>query len=545
MAGTRTWVGSVAVLLAVTAPTAAAEGLLEQVNRELVLAVQKAKPSVVAVHHGPTGPAGIPMGADTWLSGVVVDGEGHVVTTGIRNGRRSQRILVRDGRGRRHEATFIAHDPRTDLTLLHVKGAKLTPVRMAEGAPPPAGSLVMVVGNPYGLAGSMALGNVSGVNRQVATAGVLRTGLIQFSAPVNPGDSGACLANIKGEMVGLVTASLGSPTVRTFVGPQGGGDIRTLLQQTRPVQSIGFALPVRLVRRSVEAMKKGEPLKQGYLGIIGEPPEDERQPEGARIDKVMPESPAAKAGLRAGDVIVRFAGKPVRGFDDLRRCVEDTAPGSKVELNVRRPDKPEAVETVEVTIGQRPEVDRGSMPGMPKWHQWQGMPFGQTASLGVRVQQLTPAMRERLKAPANKGTLINHVHAGSGAAEAGLQPLDVILSLGGTETNSPADLIDAVGRHRPGKDVTLVIWRDGARQEVTVRLRPGGAWGGTPFPEGMDWESLRRHLPPDLWERMQPPSPDVRRQYEQQLKELKEQLRRMQEEMRKLRKGQAPATQGV
>ena len=205
--GRWAWLALVWVAPVGSAVQASTVGQLEQ---ELIAAVHRVRPSVVAIKiHDVPWPGG-PV-HDKWASGVAIDNQGHVVAVGVPQPARQGKLEVVDVQGRTFAATFVGYDSHENLSVIKINPSQVMPVRLAGDALPKEGALIIAVGNPYGFAGSVCYGNVSGLNRSVGVGGVQRAGLVQFTAPINPGDSGGCLANIRGEMIGVIASSLARP----------------------------------------------------------------------------------------------------------------------------------------------------------------------------------------------------------------------------------------------------------------------------------------------------------------------------------------------
>ena len=525
-AGRFQWVWGV-VLGASAVGASAHAGVVDQLERELIAAVNRVRPSVVAIkiHQAPW--PGAPV-HDRWASGVVVDRHGHVVTVGVTQVRRDGKLEVTDHQGQTHSAHFVGYDSHENLTVLKIDPGRgrVPSVPMGPDAPPCEGTLIIAAGNAYGYSGTVTYGNVSGLNRSIGVGGVQRAGLIQFTAPINPGDSGGCLANAHGQMIGVIASTLAGPPW-TWQAHRGRASVPLL---TLPPQAIGFAVPVARVRRVVAALTAGGRVERGYLGVYGRPgPEG----QGAHVLRVIPGSPAEKAGLQPDDTITSFAKQAIHGFEDLRLAVERTKPGTTVAVVVRRGG---ATVTLRVAVGEKPvakvqpsvgpygdwrdvlprgvpgEIDKWLPPGARAYVYGQHKPL-----LGVRTQELSPQMRQRLGLPAGKGVLIAEVLPNTPAANVGLQAADILLRVDDTDVDDPGRLPDVLRRIGPGKRVRLTLKRDKTDLVVVVRLAQVDA------PKAGHWHHRRPGL-----------APDVEKEYRRRIEDLEKQIKQMRERLKRL-----------
>jgi serine protease Do len=357
---------------------------------------------------------------------------------------------------------------------------------------PEVGSAVFVVGNPYGLSHSVSVGVVSGLDRSVSFTGGVGRGLIQFTAPVFPGDGGGLLADRDGRMLGIVSTALNDPAADDASG--------------RRVNGIGFAIPARELRRIAQRLREGQRVERGYLGLTAEDVEQ----GGVRVVSVLGDSPAQRAGLREGDVIQTMNDRAVEDFDDLAGQIERLSPGTEITLHGKRGDDEF---TVQAVLGERPVVSR-RMP-LPPWPErwdpntslprsfWDMEAFRRAAPwvdtdgavLGVRTQPITETLARSLGLPNSDGALISSVVPGSPADRAGLRALDVIVGLNGEPVQSSAQLYERIRRLEPAATVQIDLMRDGETKSVEVTLAQPGSdftrWRGVvPWPS----ESQRGRL---------------------------------------------------
>jgi serine protease Do len=292
-------------------------------------------------------------------SGVIVSAEGHIITNNHvvdAEGRR-QTLRVRLSNGHEYPATVEGTDAETDLALLKIeaKGAALVPIRFANSDQVRVGHLCLAVGSPFGYSHSVTFGTVSAKHRHAQLSQPYQD-FIQTDAPINPGNSGGALVNIKGELVGINTA---------------------IVSQTRGSDGVGLAISSNLVKFVSDQLQQYKRVRRGYLGIrprdleevvevYGIKSMDEliadvglKSPRGVFVDFVEAGSPAAKAGLKKGDVVVEFNGEPVSGQSDMFFKVAKVNPGATVSLTVMRS---KAERAFKIDLIERPTVDFRTRP---------------------------------------------------------------------------------------------------------------------------------------------------------------------------------------
>jgi putative serine protease PepD len=263
-----------------------------------------------------------PEGDSATGSGFVIDEDGHVVTNQhVVSGR--ERVSVRFSDGTETTARVVGEDPSTDIALLELQNMPegVEPLELGSAEGLEIGDLVVAIGSPFGLEGTVTTGIVSALDRELtAPDGFTIDGAIQTDAAINPGNSGGPLLDGQGRVVG----------VNSQIASESGGN-----------DGIGYAVPVETVKDVVEALESGRAIERPWLGVrIAD-----AAGGGAQLVDVVDGSPADDAGLRAGDVVVQIAGEAVGDGGDLRRAVADRDPGDELELEVRRDG-----ETREVTV---------------------------------------------------------------------------------------------------------------------------------------------------------------------------------------------------
>jgi serine protease Do len=437
-------------------------------------------------------------GAPTVLSAVALDDDGYIVTVGLRSPL-NRTFVVKDCAGKKHEARWVAGDEPTGLALLKLEPGVAHPPPMTTSLPA-VGSAVIVVGNPFGLSHSVSVGVVSGLDRTISFSGGVSRGMIQFTAPVFPGDGGGLLADHDGRMLGLVSTALKDPA--------------TDEASDHRISGIAFAIPAPELHRIVQRLRDGQKVERGYLGLTAEDVEG----VGVRVIHVVKDSPAQKARIREGDLLEALDDRAVIDFDDLAGRIERLRPGMEVTLHVKRAD--EELD-VQATLGDRPGLSGSSRrvvlppwpdrtdpklaPSSPRWDFDHLRRIGPSidvdgAMLGVHTQAVTESLAKSLGLPSREGALVNSVMPGSPADRAGLRASDVIISLNDEAVRSPLQLHERIRKLEPQSKVRVQFVRDGKAEAVEVTLgqaAPGIAtdeavrWPGTaPWPA----ESLRMRL---------------------------------------------------
>ena len=332
-------------------------------------------------------------------SGVPIDPDGYLLTN-EHVIRKASKIHVTLADGKALEAILIASDRAADLALCRVDAGKPLPWISVDGR---SGLLIgepaIALGNPFGLENSVTVGVVSAKDRSLLSDGrVAYKDLVQTDASINPGNSGGPLLNIEGELIGINTAIYSE------------------------AQGIGFAIPVSRARRALADMLDPRRLKgAGWTGldpVFGE--------EGLAVDAAAPGSPAARAGIRAGDRIASVGGKPASGFFPCLRALGALRPGDPLALRVLRDGKPLEM-TLKAAAAPTPSVDQRLK-----------------ARLGISAQALAPDLAERLGLQVDSGCLVGEVAPGGSAARAGLAPGDVIVRAGRQTFRDPEGLMAAL-----------------------------------------------------------------------------------------------------
>ncbi|MFN7710386.1 MAG: Do family serine endopeptidase [Holosporales bacterium] len=365
------------------------------------------------------------------------------------------------------KATVVGRDPRTDLALLKVvTDKKLTTVEWADPKDLRVGDWLIAIGNPFGLGGTVTVGIVSNIARDLSAkapglaAADYIDGYIQTDASINMGNSGGPMFNVQGKVIGISTAIF-SPN---------GGNI-----------GIGFGVPVDIGRTVIDQLKNFGRTKRGWLGVELQEVDKStaealglEKPSGALVKQVVITSPAAKAGVKRGDVIVKFNGQAVRDLRALPRLVGESAIGQKATITVWRAGKEVNLEAV---VGQFEEAEEAGLIAEEGDERLPSTTKGERV-LGLTLQPLRPNYAERYGLPDDtKAVMVVHVDPDSDAAEKGVRPGDLITEIiVGTRTEkitTPAQVAKLVEEARKSgrKQVLLLMNRGGTLRYIPVALQ--------------------------------------------------------------------------
>ncbi|MBI2540124.1 MAG: DegQ family serine endoprotease [Deltaproteobacteria bacterium] len=365
-------------------------------------------------------------------SGILISREGEILTNYhvVKN---AEAIKVRLADQGEYEARVVGKDERTDLALIRInRGPSNLPVaRWGNSAALEVGDWVVAIGNPFGLDLTVTAGIVSAKGRVIGAGPY--DNFIQTDASINPGNSGGPLINMQGEVVGVNTA----------IFSQSGGNI-----------GIGFAIPVDLAKKVVDQLRKNGRVVRGWLGIRAQDVTPQLaaalgigRTSGvtAVVTDVAENSPAAEAGIKPGDVILEYNGKPLPKSQDLPSLVADTVPGHKVTLKIIR-EKSERI--IAARVGEVPEEREVA-----------AQPEGRDGDIGLRVQKVTPELSRRLGLATTKGVIVIDVKPGSPADSAGIEPGDVIREVNQRPVNTVKDFENSVRQNRRGDRLLLLVQR--------------------------------------------------------------------------------------
>ena len=361
-------------------------------------------------------------------SGVIVDPSG-IALTNAHVVEKATEIEVVTTDGNKHKAKIVGMDKRTDLAVLQLDDGKgqFKYARLGDSDKLQVGDWVIAVGSPFGLQATVTAGIISAKARNIGQSAF--DDFLQTDAAINPGNSGGPLVNMQGEVVGINTAIVA------------GGS------------GIGFAIPSNLARKIYTELQTKGRVTRGWLGVSIQPltPElarsfNAKDTKGVLISDVVPDSPAAKAGLKPGDILLEFQGKKMEGPADLQKAVGLAEPGQEAKTKIWR-DQSER--TVDITIGEAPD-DREA----------QQRPSRATPSaLGLDVRPITPDVARQLNLKSTEGVIVARVEEGSPAAESGIQRGDVIREINRQRVRSMADYERLTKDVKDGDRLTVLLQR--------------------------------------------------------------------------------------
>lgn len=375
-------------------------------------------------------------------SGVVVTKDGYILTNNhVVDGAEEVKVALQDGR--EFSAKVIGRDPKTDVAVIKIDARNLPAVPMADSDKVEVGDVVLAIGNPFGIGQTVTTGIVSATGRAGAV-GLDYEDFIQTDAAINPGNSGGALVDAEGRLIGINTAILS----------RSGGN-----------QGIGFAIPTNLARDVMDSLIKDGHVTRGYLGVMIQDVTPAlgrefklKDNQGALVGDVTPDSPAQKAGLKNGDVILDFNGKQVKDSRHLKLEVARTTPGDTVPVKVLRNGE---TRTLEVKVKALPGSEQLANNN-------DGQPDDTGTLNGVTVTDLDSAVRRQLDIPNNvKGVLVTQVDPSSASAEAGLRPGDVIQEINRKPVKSAEEAVQMTEK-ATDKTSLLRIWRNGGSRYVVV-----------------------------------------------------------------------------
>ncbi|MBM4128579.1 MAG: DegQ family serine endoprotease [Nitrospira sp.] len=374
-------------------------------------------------------------------SGVIVDPKGYILTSShVIQGAEEIKVTLYDKR--EFKGTLVGSDVMTDIAVIKIEAADLRAIKWGDSDKLRVGETVLAIGSPYGLTGTVTMGIVSAVGR--ANVGIAEyEDFIQTDAAINPGNSGGALVNVRGEVAGINSA---------------------IFSTTGGYQGIGFAVPSNMAKAVMDSLIKHGKVIRGWLGVTIQniTPELAKQfnlkdEKGALIGDVVEGSPAEKAGLQRGDVIIEYQGKKFDEPYQLRNMVASTAPGDVADVKIIREGR---VEKKKVTIGELPsEIQRAAK--------------GDYDNLlrGVTVQNLTQEIYRELRLPKKlKGVVITNIDEESPARMV-LTRGDVIQEINKNKITSVQDYEKVVSKIGPGENILLVIFRGGSSVYITLSAK--------------------------------------------------------------------------
>lgn len=378
-------------------------------------------------------------------SGVIVSKDGYIITNNhVVEQSEDIRVILYDKRS--FKGKVVGSDPKTDIAVVKISSDNLPVAPWGDSDRLQVGEFVLAIGNPFGLSHTVTMGIISAVGR--ANVGIADyEDFIQTDAAINPGNSGGPLVNTKGELIGINTA---------------------IFSRSGGYQGIGFAVPSNMARLVMDQLMKQGKIVRGWLGVTIQDITPElslkfglKDSKGALVGDIAKGSPAEKAGIVRGDVILEFNGKEIKSVGSLRNMVAQSRVGSQVKLRILRNGKEQDLSAV---IAELPK-DVAGVPG-------ESLPedIQRNAFSGISVIDLTKEIARQLGLGAGeKGVVVVRVDSGSAADEAGLKKGDVIQEIDKKKITGVGDYKKISSAMEPGDTTLLFVNRGGRRFYVTLK----------------------------------------------------------------------------
>jgi serine protease Do len=391
-------------------------------------------------------------------TGFIIDKTGFILTNNhVVEG--ADRIWVKPYGAQRTEqyaAKVVGRDALTDSALIQLTEMPpnaLQEAKFGDSDQMQQGDWVMAIGNPFELGHTVTVGVISAIGRPTGGVNGRPVNMLQTDAAINPGNSGGPLLNVRGEVVGINTAIYTSRASASNIG-------------------IGFATPINVIRDLLPQLRAGKVVR-GVIGVnvrVDPISKDESvalglpNTNGAVLSSVTPGQPADKAGLRPGDVIVEFNGRPVQNNEALVAMVVATKPGTNVPMTIYRDNKRQ---TLSITIG---ELDLDAEQNLQSRRAEPGEPAD--TGFGMTLEPITPDIARQLELPRGSGgAIVAEVERGSAADAAGVVPNDVILQVNRQPVANLGEIQRLLQAAPAGRPVFVLLWRDGQQLFVTLRKR--------------------------------------------------------------------------
>jgi len=375
-------------------------------------------------------------------SGFIISKDGYILTNNhVVGDVDTITVELKDGR-KFENAKLIGTDPDSEVALIKIDGGDFPTLPMGNSEKIEIGDWVIAIGNPFGLNETVTVGVISAVGRSNVHIAAYED-FIQTDAAINPGNSGGPLINLDGQVIGINTA---------------------IFSQSGGYMGIGFAIPINMARAIEEQLKKQGRVVRGYLGILGEDITKDmadllqlKDSQGVIVAYVEKGSPAEKDGLKSYDILLQMNGKKLESYDSFRNEIAVLPPGSKVNFLVMRDGK---VSDIVVTLADRSaETAQSRRPAAPQQSQ---------EALGIEAQNLTRDIAQQLGYSLGDGVLVASVVPGSPAAQAGIQPGDLIQGVNQVRVTSAEEFDQAVQKSMKNKKVLLLVRRGQYSRFVVV-----------------------------------------------------------------------------
>lgn len=372
-------------------------------------------------------------------SGFIISRDGTILTNNhvVEN---ADEIVVKLSTQKEYKAKVVGRDPKTDIAVIKIEpDSDLVPVKLGDSDKLQVGEWVMAIGSPFGLEQTVTAGIVSAKGRFIGQGSY--DDFIQTDAAINPGNSGGPLLSVNGEVVGINTA----------IFSRSGGNI-----------GIGFAIPINLAKELLPDLQSKGKVTRGWLGVYIQKVTPDiaeslglEESRGALVANIMPDTPAAAAGLEVGDVITEFDGHPIKDSNELPMLVAKSPIGKKVKVKVVRRGE---TSTMNVTVGELKEEEAA-------------VASGKTEDFGLTVQNLTPELAESIGVdPGTRGVVVVGVTPGSPADDAGLRRGDIVVEV----NRQPVDNLNSYRKAIQGastkKNILFLVKREDST--IFLALKP-------------------------------------------------------------------------
>jgi serine protease Do len=379
-------------------------------------------------------------------SGFIIDKEGFILTNNhVIDGADEIVVLIEEGGNgeKEYDAKLIGADSKTDIALIKLilkDGDKknFPAVSLGNSDKLEVGEWVVAIGNPFGLSHTVTVGVVSAKERNIGSGPYDE--FIQTDASINPGNSGGPLMNIKGEVIGINTAIISGNT---------GGNV-----------GIGFAIPINIAKEILGDLKEKGTVTRGWLGVMIQkitPDLAESfnldRTEGALVGDVIPDSPAEKAGIKRGDVIIKFDKEEVRAMESLPKIVGSTTPGKTVKVEIIRDGKKKVLD-VTIAVLKDEEVKVAALD-----------------PIGIQVQDITPDIAQSLNLEGVEGVLVSDVTPGEPGGESGLKRGDIISEVNRNKVKNTDEYNRIASKLKHGDTALMLVKRGGTTIYIAVKLK--------------------------------------------------------------------------
>jgi Do/DeqQ family serine protease len=378
-------------------------------------------------------------------SGVIVNPDGYILTNNhVVSGATDVEVFTRDQR--KYKAKVIGTDPHTDIAVLKIEGMGFPSFTIGDSTELKVGDIVFAIGDPFGIGETATMGIVSAKGRALGGTIEHYEDFIQTDAAINPGNSGGALIDLHGNLIGINTA---------IISRGGGGN-----------EGIGFAIPINMARNVMDQIVEHGKVVRGYLGVSIQSVDPDMAKAfglthggGALVSDVTPGSPAAKAGLERGDIIVKLNGDDVSGSNELSLHISEMSPGSVAHLQVVRNGQ---TQQRDVTVSEFPQHGQANQP----------FGTGSSALTGLHVEDLTQDIARQLGLPVDTfGVVVTQVDPSSAAEAAGIQRGDVIQEVDHKAVHNVAEYQKATSG-LANQSVLLLLNRGGST--IYVVIEPQG-----------------------------------------------------------------------